>query len=246
MRRWKFTWLIGLFLLVPRTGWSALKNQNPVVVELFDSQGCSSCPPSEKVMKDLRKQFGSSVILLTFHVHYWDNLGWKDPYSDPLYTNRQKMYGDVFRQNTIYTPEMVIQGDTGFVGSEGDRALNEVRRHLGIPRPSFTLQALRKDSGSAMVYVHLPPDLAKDTSQLKAIVYEDAPSVMVLRGENAGVLMSGNSAVRGLFPVPFNQLGYGKAVLPLKPSWNRAKLNVAILASDKSLHILAAQNTALK
>ena len=82
----------------------------PVVVELFESQGCSSCPPSERTMSRLKQEFGDSVILLTFHVDYWDSLGWKDTFSDGAYTERQKMYAHAFAQDSIYTPEMVVGG----------------------------------------------------------------------------------------------------------------------------------------
>src|SRR5471030_2896515 len=115
MGQWLRSSIIGCLLLQSATGWTA--GNSPVVVELFESQGCSSCPPSERTVDSLAKEFGESVIFLVFHVDYWDYLGWKDVFSDARYTERQKMYGRAFAQDSIYTPEMVIGGEVGFNGA---------------------------------------------------------------------------------------------------------------------------------
>src|SRR6266700_2352979 len=106
----------AVILFAAVKGWSA--GPSPIVVELFESQGCSSCPPAERVMADLQREFGTSVLLLTYHVDYWDYLGWKDTFSDHPYTNRQKLYARAFGQDSIYTPEMVVQGETGCNGAD--------------------------------------------------------------------------------------------------------------------------------
>src|SRR5690242_12165949 len=107
--------LIGLLWGTCAAGWAM--DRSPVVVELFESQGCSSCPPAEKVMEKLEQAFGNAILPLIHHVDYWDQLGWKDTFSDSRATERQKRYGRLFQQDSIYTPEMVIQGEVGFVGS---------------------------------------------------------------------------------------------------------------------------------
>src|SRR5579863_10517778 len=106
MKSGKHVWAAIMILICGSAGWAA--SGGPVVVELFESQGCSSCPPSERVMSRLKQEFEDSVLLMTFHVDYWDYLGWKDTFSDPRNTERQKMYGRAFAQDSIYTPEMVI------------------------------------------------------------------------------------------------------------------------------------------
>src|SRR5437016_5783549 len=97
-------------LLALRLAAAGAMPTTPVVVELFESEGCSSCPPAERVMQTLEKDFGPSIVLLTYHVHYWDYLGWKDPFSDSKYTDLQNEYARTFRQDSVYTPEMVVQG----------------------------------------------------------------------------------------------------------------------------------------
>src|SRR5258706_14483316 len=97
MRSWLHAFIVMFLCLQSGFGWAI---GNPVVVELFESQGCSSCPPSERTVDELAREFGDSVILLVFHVDYWDHLGWKDTFSDKRYTDRQTQYGRAFGQNS--------------------------------------------------------------------------------------------------------------------------------------------------
>ena len=102
---------------------------NPVVVELFTSQGCSSCPPADAVLSKLAQR--PDVLALSFHVDYWDNLGWKDPFASRLNTDRQKAYRDAFGNAQIYTPQMVVAGISempGFTASAVTAAIADVPR----------------------------------------------------------------------------------------------------------------------
>jgi hypothetical protein len=217
----------------------------PVVVELFESQGCSSCPPSERTLSQLRSEFGASVILLTFHVDYWDYLGWKDPYSDSRYTERQKMYGIAFRQDSIYTPEIVIQGEEGFNGANTELATREVRRHLQTGSTSLQVSARPQASGAAEITVRWPPDIAKAVREAVAVVYEDAAPVHVLRGENKGATMTGDSAVRTIALVPLpSASNKSKLVIPFQESWVASKVNVAILSRTDVSKIIASGHVA--
>src|ERR1700761_148450 len=114
MRFWK-TLAIGAFAVaaLPHVAAAA---ERPVVVELFTSQGCSSCPPANAYLNELSKQ-PSDVLALAFHVTYWDYLGWRDPYSLQLATDRQDLYGRRFGDGS-YTPEIVVDGAAGMVGSD--------------------------------------------------------------------------------------------------------------------------------
>ncbi len=235
---WSF---VSLALLQSASPLAAAPLTTPVVVELFESQGCSSCPPSERVMKDLRRQFGASVILLTFHVDYWDSLGWKDTFSSHASTDRQKMYGRLFHQDSIYTPEMVVQGETGFVGSDQSRAVEEVRRRVQTPRPALDLKAVKNDSGAVVVSVRLPPDFPRNGTQLTVVVCEEAAPVNVLRGENAGVTMSGNFAVRKIMTMALPPEGSVEATLPPGKDWDIKHLQIAVLADAGIKGITAAQ-----
>jgi len=98
----------------------ATSASGPVVVELFTSQGCSSCPPADRLLSKLSRdpRLAGRVIPLAFHVDYWDYIGWRDPFASPRWSQRQKDYARVFRSNRIYTPQLVVSGSTEGVGSQ--------------------------------------------------------------------------------------------------------------------------------
>src|ERR1700761_6678484 len=113
------------FALVSILATSAYAQEAPVVVELFTSQGCSSCPPADAFLSDLARQ-RRDVLQLAFHVTYWDSLGWKDPYSLDAATARQRAYARHLRDDGVYTPQMVVDGATGFVGSNRSQGLRAI------------------------------------------------------------------------------------------------------------------------
>jgi hypothetical protein len=218
---------------------------SPVVIELFESQGCSSCPPAERVMQKLRETFGTDVILLTFHVDYWDYLGWKDTFSDSRFTERQKAYGRAFGQDSIYTPEMVIQGERGFVGSDLPRAISEIRARQIEPRPPLNVHIVPLSSSRAQVTAQLPPSLVSSAEEITVVVYENAEPIHVLRGENRGETMSGDFAVRTILKKPVSSSKSTTFDVEIDPHWNRAKLRVAVLVRGDSSKIIAAAQTSL-
>ncbi|MEP1585284.1 MAG: DUF1223 domain-containing protein [Tateyamaria sp.] len=108
--------LISSILLAGITAFSSpVAAQSPVVVELFTSQGCSSCPPADKLLHELAKR--DDVIALALHVDYWDYIGWKDEFAHPAYSDRQRNYAREGRRRSVYTPQMIINGVTSVVGA---------------------------------------------------------------------------------------------------------------------------------
>ncbi|MBI5175586.1 MAG: DUF1223 domain-containing protein [Candidatus Melainabacteria bacterium] len=169
----------------------------PVVVELFTSEGCSSCPPADKLLAELSKMNGSSVIILSEHVDYWDYLGWRDPFSAPLFTDRQRHYARVLNQDSVYTPEIVINGAIGFVGTDRQKAEKEITGRTALPRDRFLFEAVEKNNGHSadIVLKDTGLPLSKD-ERMVVFLTEDQVSVPVRAGENSGRVLNHAGVVR--------------------------------------------------
>ncbi len=135
---------------------SAPTHPGVAVVELFTSEGCSSCPPADAVLARIDREArasGRAVVPLAFHVDYWDGLGWPDRFSSADSTSRQRDYASAFGESGLYTPQMVIGGLDRFVGSDGAQA--DARIAAALRRPAEVGVALRVDrTGAGAVYVH--------------------------------------------------------------------------------------------
>src|SRR5437667_5098552 len=166
--------------------------ERPTVVELFTSEGCSSCPPADALLAELAGR--PEVLALSFHVDYWDRLGWKDPFSSPEATRRQHGYAELLRLATVYTPQIVVDGRWQAVGS--DRA--EVERALGAARRSRdeVPVALAVDRGRARISVGAGGDGVAAT--LLLIGFDRRHVTAVERGENGGRTLPHVDVVRGI------------------------------------------------
>lgn len=238
--------IIGMGVLLVGMGWG-VGRANPVwaaesavLVELFESQGCSSCPPAERVMEELDRLFGKRVVLATFHVDYWDYLGWKDVFSDARYTERQHLYAQRFQQNSMYTPQIVIQGEVGFNGADLRRAVSEVKKRLDSPQPAFTLESHATKTG-IRVTVKIPPELRNIGRSITLSVLQQGPPVKILRGENSGATMSGRYAVREVFSKPLAPDGLATLEIPRPDRWAASQAAIAIWVSSEDGRIQAAQ-----
>jgi len=166
-------------------------SSRPIVVELFTSQGCSSCPPADAFLGELAKR--PNVLALGFHVDYWDYIGWKDPYASKLATQRQRLYAHAFDLSYVYTPQMVVNGEAQAVGSErGDveSALKKVSAHPAAG-PSLSL-ALARDGALA---VHIGAG-KEETATVWLACFDREHKTPVTRGENAGSTLTNYRIVR--------------------------------------------------
>jgi hypothetical protein len=118
--------------------------RTPVLIELFTSEGCSSCPPADTLLQKLDQQpiAGAELIVLSEHVDYWNHIGWKDPYSARFYSERQSAYGRRFGLDSVYTPEMVVDGMTEFVGSNASLANQAFEKALHRPKLPVRLSSI--------------------------------------------------------------------------------------------------------
>src|ERR1700690_3350803 len=164
----------------------------PVVVELFTSQGCSSCPPADALLGELARAPG--VLALAFHVDYWDYLGWNDRFALPAATERQRRYVAALRLASAYTPQMVVDGQTELVGA--DRAAIEPLLRgprLGVPI-AITLQDAQLD-------IELPSQPAAASADVTLYAYVAEARSAIGRGENAGRILREFNIVRESLPL---------------------------------------------
>jgi hypothetical protein len=161
------------------------------VVELFTSQGCSSCPPADKILSKLNRDPG--VLVLAWHVDYWDYLGWKDTLGVSGATERQRSYAAGFQSASVYTPQAVVNGATGMVGSKE----SQIRSALGnTPFPAFEVNLKRSGSGITVTLPKAEFNGAKAVVEL--INYAPKSVVEIERGENAGESVTYEKAVRNV------------------------------------------------
>jgi hypothetical protein len=164
----------------------------PVVVELFTSQGCSSCPPADAFLTDLARQ-RRDVLPLAFHVTYWDYLGWKDPYSFDAATARQRAYARFLGQDGVYTPQMVVDGATEFVGSSRSRGLEAI---AGAARKPVTV-GLTREGANLLVTIGDGPG----HGQVLLVGFDPVHETRIGRGENGGRTLTESNIVRSLTPL---------------------------------------------
>lgn len=169
------------------------------VVELFTSEGCSSCPPADELMAKLQQVYaGKPLYILAFHVDYWNRLGWKDVFSDGAYTNRQRRYANWLHLETVYTPQVVVNGTREYVGADENAITGAINQSLGQPAVS-TLTGKARHTGDTIA-VQVEPAAEKNTELVLALVQHAAQS-NVRAGENAGKQLSHIQIVRQLLYV---------------------------------------------
>lgn len=126
-------------------------SRQAVIVELFTSEGCSSCPSADLLLARLQKEqpvSGVDIVPLSEHVDYWNYIGWKDPFSSEAFTQRQREYARVFQLQSVYTPQMVVSGQMQFVGSEGAQALNSIQKAANLPHASVQISQMIGEAGA--------------------------------------------------------------------------------------------------
>ena len=151
------------------------------VVELYTSQGCSSCPPADEYMRVLAKEPG--VIALALHVDYWDYIGWADKFGRAEFTERQKAYAHAAGSNTIYTPQMIVGGVDVVEGTDPAKVEGAIRKHQ-LASPVVSMQLIRHD-GHVKIVAHANPPLDAPV-RVQLVRYRPGASVKIDHGENAG------------------------------------------------------------
>jgi hypothetical protein len=197
------TFIIGAFLgmassTVPAQQSGTTPPTGMAVVELFTSEGCSSCPPADAALRDLVEQAqreGWPVHVLSFHVDYWNRLGWKDRFSDPMWSARQRLYA-ARTGDGVYTPQLVVNGQRSFVGSDAQELQATVRQALDLPAP-VTITATGHLKADALQVDYQLSDSVRDAKLNLALIESDV-ATEVRAGENRGRHLSHSHVVREL------------------------------------------------
>ncbi len=184
-------WLaVALFFGAPE-GVAAAGDPPLTVVELFTSQGCSSCPPADAFLGELAKR--DDVLALSVHVDYWDYIGWKDPFADPRNTRRQRAYAKKLGLRYVYTPQMVIQGAYDSTGSDRAEVLGKITQAAEMKR--LAVKISRTKDG---VRVVLPDAGGTEKAAIWLFVFDFRHDSVIKRGENSGRTLRYHNVVRGM------------------------------------------------
>lgn len=210
------------------------------LVELFTSEGCSSCPPADAVLAEIAERArvsGAPVYALSFHVDYWNDLGWPDPFSQGLFTQRQRSYARALGGGT-YTPEMVVNGVEGFVGGDRERAWRTIDAALSSPAAAELTLTVRREG--EVVTARYSVAGAPAGSEVFVAWVERERVVDVRRGENAGRRLRHVRVVRVLANAPLNGASSGTQTLRVPPDALTDGAEVVTWVQSPSLRVVAA------
>ena len=253
--KYLLTVAIGLIVLTgltngrPQTTSQADHKTTPVLVELFTSEGCSSCPPADDFLARLNREQplpGVTVIGIEEHVDYWNHDGWVDPYSSPEWTSRQVDYVEHFKDASPYTPQCVIDGQQSFVGTHAQQIVEAIRQNARQPQPEMAVTLETPADGALKVHVRvgkLSP-APNDSVDIWLALAEKNVASSVDRGENAGKELRHSAVLRSL-----KKLGVahgsgdaafeGSAELKLNRQWKSENVEAIVFAQKrKSKRIL--------
>ncbi len=211
------------------------------VVELFTSEGCSSCPPADQLVARIQQEEKDErVYILAFHVDYWDRLGWKDAFSDHRYTQRQNRYASWLNLQSIYTPEIVVNGRSEFVGSQEATLRSAILNGLGqAPAAGLEISGIRSAQGK-LSWQYIVQHATPNSSLIVALVQRSA-TTEVKAGENSGRTLAHVQIVRNLSSTSIGPgaSGAGSMEIPKGLAGNGYEL-ISFIQNDGNGQIIAA------
>ena len=231
--------LIFIAVSLPKPHVAATNVPTPVLVELFTSEGCSSCPPADRLLGQLQQQHtidNAELILLGEHVDYWNNLGWKDRFSSSDFTERQRQYAESLGLTSAYTPQVVVDGHIDVLGNDQHSLERAIQRAASAPKTAqVALQWASPD------VLNISVNNAKNGRILLAVT-EDDLTTQVKGGENGGHTLRHSAVVRELRVLGKVTNGsYSNAVkMNWQPDWNRANSRAIVFVQLTSGQVLGA------
>jgi hypothetical protein len=247
-----YSGLLALALGVPLA--IAADRPVPVIVELFTSEGCSSCPAADRLLSRLEQTqpvAGAQVVAIEEHVDYWNQLGWTDPLSSPQFRARQNDYAVAFHANNIYTPQMVVNGQSEFVGSDMSRAYHEIGTAAQAATTAIDLKSVPNSTDPQLLDLSVQVTNLKTAKWRDSNVYlavtENGLTTFVPRGENSGRTLRHSSVVRS-----FGIIGRVKpqganggqlvSTLRLPPEWKRENLRAVVFVQERDTFRITGAN----
>jgi hypothetical protein len=223
--------VLGFALLLGCSREAQSAGRRTVVLELFTSQGCSSCPPADELLSRLRREDfgGATVIPLAYHVDYWNHLGWSDPFSSPRWSARQREYAAAIKSSQVYTPQLIVNGTVQLVGSSERHVRAEIDRQLkGSDRGTVSIDRITRNGKQLDVELHAKVDRGR--ANLVIVLFENDVVTHVPRGENARRTLTNDAIVR--WQSAALEPGTVKVAIPLAESWRPEHLGVAAFLQD--------------
>jgi hypothetical protein len=212
-----------------------------VLVELFTSEGCSSCPPADALLREIdgtRSSSGQLIIGISEHVTYWNSLGWSDPFSSSLFTDRQNAYGNRFGLDSVYTPQIVVNGTEQLVGSDREGLAHDLKKELDkAAQVAVHILSARVVDGEMVVRFSTTSSEPKVKGDIVAVLADDMDRSSVLRGENTGRNLTHVAVARSLARVAAVQPAGEQVVrLALPASFRRSEKHHLILFAQAPSH----------
>jgi hypothetical protein len=245
---------LASFLTMASSGRPGAVQPTSVLVELFTSEGCSDCPPADALLQKLvaAPPAGVAIVGLGQHVDYWDRLGWKDRFSSAALTGRQRVYADRFNNESIYTPQMVVDGRAEFVGSDAAAARKAIERSAAAAHGMLVLALGAAGPARVTVGVEardLPPVSKGDRADIVVAVTEDGLQSAVNSGENRGRTLVHAAVVRQMTTIgeATGASASARADIALAPEWVRDRIKiVAFVQERRGRAVLASGDSPLK
>jgi len=212
------------------------------VLELFTSQGCSSCPPADRLLGTYTSK--ESVIVLTFHVDYWDRLGWKDPFSSKAFTERQYSYASAMNAS-VYTPQLVINGQSEMIGSNDSKISAGVKKALAQePDAGISIKALKAENGQVNINFTALGNITNSVVNIALI--QNKATTEIKAGENGGVTLTNYNVVRNFKTISQVNNGDNTSAINMPAGDDPKNSSVIVFIQEKGTNkIVAADQAAL-
>ena len=223
----------------------------PVLVELFTSEGCSSCPPADELLTRLEQTQpvdGVEVIALSEHVDYWNRLGWTDPYSSSEFSARQNDYARAFDTDEVYTPQMIVDGRAQFVGGDSGRARKAIASASRDSKAAVSVSLASEDTRAGSITLDVraerPQNVSEsDSTEVLLAITESGLRSSVSRGENAGRRLSHTAVVRKLTALGSVDSRGGvqfvaKPVVQIPRGWKRDSMKAVVFVQEHTSRLV--------